>query len=227
MHFPFFTIIILILVLDYILERILNYLNLTHLSSDLPSDLVGIYDPEKYKKSQQYFKANSSFAFITSTISFLAILLMLFLNGFAFVDNLVRQFTTNPILMAIIFFGIIGLVADILTTPFSIYSTFVIEQKFGFNRTNVKTFILDKLKGLLLGAVIGGGLMSLIIWIYNSTGDMFWIYTWIVITAFMIFFTMFYSSLIVPIFNKQTPLEAGELRLAIEDFAKKAGFKLE
>lgn len=223
----FFIIIITILILDYLFERYLDYLNGTYLSYELPNELSGIYDAEKYRKSQEYFRANQSFSMITSTISMIAILLMLFLNGFAYVDNFVRQYTANPILLALLFFGIIGLVADVLFTPFSVYDTFVIEEKFGFNKTTVKTFILDKLKGWLLGAVIGGGLMSLIIWIYESTGNMFWVFAWIAVSVFMIFFTMFYSTLIVPLFNKQTPLEAGELRTAIEEFAVKAGFKLD
>ena len=223
----FFIIIIIILILDYVFERYLDYLNGTYLTLDLPAVLVGIYDAEKYRKSQLYYKANQKFSMLTSTISMIGILLMLVFNGFAFVDYLVRQYTVNPILMALLFFGIIGFVADILFTPFSIYDTFVIEEKFGFNRTTVKTFIMDKLKGWLLGAIIGGGLMSLIIWIYESTGNMFWLYAWIAISLFMIFFTMFYSSIIVPLFNKQTPLKAEELRIAIEEFAKKVGFKLD
>lgn len=223
----FFVIIVAILIFDYLLERLLSYLNISYLSNDLPKELEGIYDADKYAKSQQYFKSNSKFGFIVSTASFIAILFMIFWKGFGFVDDYVRQYTTNPILMALIFFGIIGFVADILSTPFSIYNTFVIEEKFGFNKTSVKTFIFDKLKGWLLGAIIGGGLLALIVWIYGVTGDMFWIYTWILVTAFMIFMTMFYSTLIVPLFNKQTPLEEGELRSAIEDFAEKACFKLD
>lgn len=226
MAFTFFIIIITILILDYLFERYLDYLNGTYLSYELPDELSGIYDPDKYRKSQEYFRANKRFSMITSTVSIIVILLMLFFNGFAFVDNFVRHYTSNPILLALLFFGIIGLVADILFTPFSIYDTFVIEEKFGFNKTTVKTFILDKLKGWLLGAIIGGGLMSLIILIYESAGNMFWIYAWIAVSVFIIFFTMFYSTLIVPLFNKQTPLEAGELRTTIEQFALKTGFKL-
>ena len=223
----FFIIIVVILIADYLFERYLDYLNGTYLSYDLPKELEGIYDAEKYRKQQEYFRANKKFSTITATVSIAAVLSMLFFNGFALADNFVRTYTTNPILMSLLFFGIIGLAADILFTPFSVYDTFVIEEKFGFNKTTVKTFILDKLKGWVLGAIIGGGLMALIIWIYDSTDNMFWIYAWIVVSAFMIFFTMFYSTLIVPLFNKQTPLEAGELRTAIEAFAKKAGFNLD
>jgi STE24 endopeptidase len=128
--------------------------------------------------------------------------------------------------MALLFFGILGLVSNLLSLPFDVYHVFVLEEKFGFNRTTAKTFILDRLKGLLLSIIIGGGLLSLIILIYESTGNYFWVIAWAVITFFMIFMSMFYSNLIVPLFNKQKSLDQGPLRDAIEQFAVKVGFKL-
>ena len=116
--------------------------------------------------------------------------------------------------------------SDILNTPFSYYHTFVIEEKFGFNKTSKKLFLVDKIKGWLLSAIIGGGILAIIIWFYDKTGDLFWIYTWLFIGVFTIFMTMFYSSLIVPLFNKQTPLEEGPLKESIYAFSKKAGFTL-
>lgn len=222
-----FYIIIGILIFDYLLERILDYLNSTYWSNTLPKELEGIYEEDKYCKSQDYEKVKQRFSLLTDSITFIAMMLMLIFGGFAYIDEFVRHYTTNPILMALFFFGILGLAADILSTPFSIYSTFVIEEKFGFNKTTPKTFILDKIKGLLLGAIIGGGLLALIVLIYISTGKWFWIIAWGAISVFMIFMTMFYSTLIVPIFNKQTPLKDGELRDAIENFARKVGFKLD
>jgi len=221
-----FYIIIAIIIFDYLLERFLDFLNATRRSTELPKELEGIYDAEKYKKSQEYDRVKSRFSLLTSTLSVVAMLLMLFLGGFAWLDDFVRQFTTNPILMTLMFFGILGLAADILSTPFSIYGTFVIEEKFGFNKTTPKTFVLDKLKGWLLGAIIGGGLLALVVWIYTGTGEWFWVIAWAVIGGFTIFMTMFYSELIVPLFNKQTPLEEGDLRTKIEGFAKKVGFQL-
>ncbi len=125
------------------------------------------------------------------------------------------------------FFGILALASDILTTPFDIYSTFVIEERYGFNRTTIKTFILDKIKGWILGAIIGGGLLALITWIYMLTGPWFWLIVLGVVTLFSVFMNMFYSNLIVPLFNKQKPLEEGSLRSKIEEFARKADFKLD
>lgn len=222
-----FYIIIGLTVFDYIFGLWTNYLNSKTRSSKIPSELEGVYDAEKYAKQQEYGKVNSRFSYLTSSFSFVLIMLMLLLFGFAWIDGYVRTITEHYILMPLLFFAILGVVSDILNTPFDIYDTFVIEQRFGFNTTSLKTYIFDKLKGWLLGAVIGGGLLALIIWFYYQTGEYFWLWTWAAVTAFMIFMNMFYSSLIVPLFNKQTPLEDGELRDAIQEFSKKAGFKLD
>jgi STE24 endopeptidase len=221
-----FITILVIVVLDFILERVLDYLNSRYWSDDLPAELDGIYDGENYRKSQQYLRTNHKFSQFTEAFNFILVMGMLLLGGFAFLDNYIRQYTTNPILMALLFFGILGLIADILGTPFSVYATFVIEERFGFNKTTVKTFILDKFKGWLLAIIIGGGLLSVVVWIYGATGQWFWLIAWGIISFFTVFMTLFYSNIIVPLFNKQTPLEPGELRDAIEAFARKTGFSL-
>ncbi len=197
------------------------------MSSDLPEELQGIYELEEYKKSQEYDKANSSFGFITSTFSILLMLAMLYFDGFALLDGFIRDYTTHPILMAMMFFGLLMIASDILGLPFSIYSTFVIEERFGFNRTTAQTFVLDKLKGYIIGGLLGGGLLALFIWFYESAENLFWVYAWIAFSGFMILMTTFYASVIVPIFNKLTPLEEGELRSAIEEYCVKVNFKLD
>jgi len=222
-----FWLIIAILVFDFVLERVLDYLNTTRWSDQVPQELKGIYDDEKYRKQQAYSKVNHRFGMLTSSFSFLLIMAMLFFQGFAVVNEWALSISEIPILSAMIFFGILVLASDILNTPFSLYSTFVIEEKFGFNKTSIKTFLLDKLKAWVLGGLIGGGLTALIIWIYTKTGEHFWLWVWLVISVFSIFMAMFYSSLIVPLFNKQTPLEDGELKSAINEFASKVGFKLD
>ncbi len=221
-----FYLIIAFVVFDFVADRVLGYLNSTRFSEVLPDELRGIYDPDEYRRSQKYLKVNHKFGTLTSSISFVALLLILMLGGFAWLDQVVAGWTENAIWQAILFFGILGLASDLLSTPFSVYDTFVIEEKFGFNKTTPKTFVLDKIKGWLLGALLGGGLLALVIWIYQSTGQWFWLVAWGAITLFSIFMTMFYSNLIVPLFNKQKPLEEGELRTAIEAFAAKVGFKL-
>lgn len=227
MYNTVFIIIICIILFDFILERVLGILNTSRMDSPLPEEMKDVYEPEQYKKSQEYKKTNDRFGMITSTFSLLVILLMLFLGGFAIADDIAREVTGHPVLVALIFFGMLMLASDILNTPFSIYDTFVIEEKFGFNKTTPWTFVTDKLKGWLLGALIGGGLLALVIWFYMETKSLFWIYAWIAISVFMIFMNMFYSTLIVPLFNRQTPLEEGELRNAIQEFCKKADFRLQ
>lgn len=227
MYNTLFYIILAIVAFDFALERLLDYLNSTRWSSKIPDELKGIYDPDRYEKSQKYEKENQKFGLLTSSFSLTVMVAMLFLAGFAIIDNWAREISSNPVVIALIFFGILGLAMDIVSTPFSLYDTFVIEEKYGFNKTTLKTFFLDKIKGWLLSLVIGGGLLALIIWFYMLTGKMFWIYTWLLISGFMVFMTMFYSTLIVPLFNKQTLLEEGELKTAIRNFADKVGFKLE
>lgn len=220
-------IILVIIVLDFAFDRLMDYLNASRWSNVIPGELKGIYEEEKYRKSQDYARINMRFGIIASSLSFLLIFAMLVFGGFGWLDGWVRQFTENPILMAMLFFLIVGLVSDLISTPFDVYDTFVIEEKFGFNRTTVRTYVLDKLKGWLLAVVIGGALLAIFVWFYHAAGTLFWLYAWLFVTGFSVFMMMFYSTLIVPLFNKQTPLEGGELREAIEAFSRKAGFKLD
>ncbi|WP_248724920.1 M48 family metallopeptidase [Seonamhaeicola sp. ML3] len=222
-----FYIIIAIIVINFIVDKVLDALNAKHFNDALPKDLHDVYDETEYKTSQNYKTTKYKFGMLTSTFSIILTLGFLLLDGFEFVDNIARSLSTNPIVIALIFFGIIMIASDILTTPFSYYSTFVIEEKFGFNKTTKKTFVLDKIKGWLMSAVLGGGILALIIWFYNATGKNFWLYAWGLVTVFTVFMNMFYSKLIVPLFNKQTPLEAGSLRDKISAYAKTVGFKLD
>ena len=221
-----FYIILGIVCVDFIFDQILDYLNTKKFNDPIPEPLSDVYDDEAYKKSQNYKKDTNRISQLSSWLSFAGILLFLVFDGFAFVDHLARTYTSNPILVALIFFGIIMLASDIISTPFSYYSTFVIEEKYGFNKMTRKTFWLDKVKGLLLGSVIGGVILSLIIWFFQRFPYTFWIYALILVAVFSIVMNMFYAKLIVPLFNKQTPLEEGSLRDKIESYAKTVGFKL-
>lgn len=222
-----FYIIIGLVIADFVFERILEYLNSTKWSNHIPEEVKGIYDEEKYRQQQAYEKVNYRFSMISSSFSFALLLLMFVFAGFAWVNSLAFSVSSNSILTALVFFGILMFASDVLTTPFSVYDTFVIEEKFGFNKTTLKTFVLDKLKGWLLGAIIGGGLLALIIYIYQLTTNNFWIYAWIVISTFSVFMVLFYSNLIVPLFNKQSPLPEGELKSAIKNFSDKVSFKID
>jgi STE24 endopeptidase len=160
-------------------------------------------------------------------VSFIGIVIFLLLDGFAYVNQVALSFTSQPILVGLLFFGILFIASDILSTPFSYYATFVIEEKFGFNKTTKKLFWLDKFKGWLIGAILGGVILSLIIWFFQKFPETFWIYAWILISVFSLVMNMFYTKLIVPLFNKQTPLEQGSLRDKIENYAEKVGFQLD
>jgi len=222
-----FYIIIAIIIIDFVVDKTIGALNARHFNDPVPQELQDVYDDAEYKKSQRYNRENYKFGVITSAFSLLLILAFLVFDGFAYVDSLARGFSDNPIIIALIFFGIIMFASDILTLPFSWYSTFVIEEKYGFNKTTKLTFITDKLKSWALLAIVGGGILALIVWFYQITGKDFWLYTWILVTIFSLFVNMFYAKLIVPLFNKQTPLAEGSLRTKIENYAQKVGFKLD
>ncbi|WP_299527189.1 M48 family metallopeptidase [uncultured Lutibacter sp.] len=221
-----FYILIGIITVKFLFDTFLNSLNAKHFNDPIPKELEDVYNSEEYLKSQAYKKENHQFSLLTSLFSIITTLLFFVFDGFAIVDTIAKHFTDNSILITLIFFGIIVFASDILTLPFSYYKTFVIEEKFGFNKTSKKTFIFDKIKGWLMLIIVGGGILALITWFYQLTTSNFWIYTWIFISLFTLFMNLFYSKLIVPLFNKQTPLEEGDLKIAIENFATKIGFKL-
>ncbi|APS40312.1 M48 family metallopeptidase [Salegentibacter sp. T436] len=222
-----FYIIIAIIIIDFIIDKILDTLNAKHFDDPIPQELSDVYNKDEYEKSQRYKKERYRFGIITSTFSVLLTLGFIIFDGFAWVDDIARNFTDNAILVALIFFGIIMIGSDILTTPFSWYSTFVIEEKYGFNKTTKKTFFLDKIKGWFMMIILGGGILALIVWFYQFAGNDFWWYAWILVAVFSIFINMFYAKLIVPLFNKQSPLEEGSLRTKIETYAKSVGFTLD
>jgi len=222
-----FYVIIGILTVQFVFDQWMEWLNKSRWKAELPEELEGIYDADKYSQQHNYRKANYGFSVLSDWFSFALIIVFLFAGGFALVNNWVMQWSSNSIIQSLLFFAVLGLGSSLLNLPFGIYGTFVIEERFGFNKTTPKTFVLDMIKSMLLTALIGGPLLALIMWIYYVAGSYFWLYAWFVSSGFMIFMTMFYTSLILPLFNKQTPLEDGELRMAIEDFSKQAGFKLD
>jgi len=222
-----FYIIIAILIVNFAVDKVLGYLNAKHFADPIPEPLIDVYDTEAYKKSQEYKQANYKFGLLSSSITIIATIAFFFLDGFAYVDAIARTISENKIVIALIFFGIIMLGSDLLSTPFSYYSTFVIEEKFGFNKTTKATFFLDKVKGWFMLAILGGGLLALIIWFYETVGSSFWIYAWGLIAVVSVFMNMFYAKLIVPLFNEQKPLAEGSLRVKIESYAEKVGFQLD
>jgi len=220
-----FNILITILLIKFVIDSVLNHLNAKHFNDTLPNDVSDVYEINEYQKSQSYKKTNHNFSKITSLFSLITTLLFFFFNGFSIVDEIARGFSNNIIIITLIFFGIIIIGSDIISIPFSLYKTFVIEEKFGFNKFTKKLFFLDKIKGLLMTIILGGSILSIITWFYEFTGNYFWIYTWLLITTFSVFLNMFYSKLIVPLFNEQTILEEGDLKNEIVKYVNSVGFK--
>mgnify|MGYP001359242410 FL=1 len=218
--------IIAITAIDFVFDKVLDFFNDKAKSPEMPAEAEGIYDAERYAKWLAYDKANGRVSSISSSISIVISLAMLVFGGFGWIDIQLREVTEQPVLLALLYFGVIGLASSIISLPFSVYSTFVIEEKFGFNKTTVKTFIMDMIKGAALSLVIGGPLGALTVWLFYELGDAFWIIAWGIISLFSVFMTMFAATWIMPLFNKFTPLEDGELRTAIEAYCEKADFKL-
>lgn len=221
-----FYLFIFILIFNFIVDKVLHTLNEGYFDKKIPEKLNDIYDQDTYKKSQAYKKMSAKLSNVSSLISTILILFFLLIDGFTYLDNFARSISEQPILITLIFFGIIMIGSEIISTPISYYNTFVIEEKFGFNKTTKQIFWVDKIKGLLMNILLGGAILSLISWFYLLTENNFWIYSWILVTAFSLFLNMFYAKLIVPLFNKQTPLENGVLKSAIESYGKKVGFTI-
>ncbi len=221
-----FYLLIAIIIIVFIIDSLLDILNAMHYDDEIPEELSDVYPEEEYKKSIAYKKANYKFKMVSSSISLCIMLIFFFFDGFAYVDKIARSFSDNSIIVGLLFFGIIMVGSDILSTPTMYYKIFVIEEKFGFNKMSKTTFFIDKIKSIIMMIIVGGGLLALILWFYELTGKAFWIYALGLVTIFTVAMNMFYAKLIVPIFNKQTPLEPGTLRDIIEAYSKKVGFQL-
>ncbi len=219
-------IILTIIVIEFLIEHFLEFLNLKNISSKLPLEADGIYDEAKYAKSQNYLKINTQFSWISSTFS-LILTLIVFKTGILGVafDSIYANYN-NIYFSTLIFLAFFGIASDLISIPFECYGTFVIEEKFGFNKTTIKTYFFDKIKGYLLGGILGGFLICALLWTIQSMGTNFWIYFWIILSCFILLLNMFYASIILPLFNKLTPLEDGELKTAIVNYAKKVEFPL-
>lgn len=221
-----FYILLLFLILEFVTGMVLSRLNKRSMSMPIPDLLKDIYDKEAYDKQQAYIKENRKIEFVEKVLKFAVVLVVLFCGILGAVDTWCRSVAGDNLWSFLIFFGIIMLFLMVLSLPFSYYSTFVIEEKYGFNKTTKKVFWADFFKGLGLSAVLAGGVLSAIYLLYDKLGSAFWIYALLVVAGIYVFFSLFYSHIIVPLFNKQIPLENGELRNAINAFAEKAGFSI-
>ena len=221
-----FYLLISIILFNFIKDYFLDYLNSKFFDKKIPENLRDIYDKEKYQKSQDYKKTLYNFGKISKAYSLTILLLFFFLDGFLLVDNFARSLFESELLISLSFFGIIFFGSDILNLPFSLYSIFIIEEKFGFNKTTFRIYFFDKIKSWFITILFGGGILSFIIFQFETVGKDFWIVAWIFITTISVLINGFYAQIIVPLFNKQTKLEEGNLKNDIEKYSKKVGFDL-
>jgi STE24 endopeptidase len=221
-----FLILLTILTADFTMERILSFLNTKSSKQPIPKELEGIYDEEKYAKSQAYQAEGARFGMLSASFSFVLMFLAIYNGWFGILDEWIRTFSPLDMLSPLIFFGVLFIISDIIGIPFSLYQNFVIEKKYGFNKMTAKTFVTDKIKGYLLTIIIGGILLAALIYFVSFMGPDFWIYFWAVMTAFTLFANMFYASLILPLFNKLTPMADGELKQSIQKYCDKVNFPL-
>ncbi|MFT3739017.1 MAG: M48 family metallopeptidase [Breznakibacter sp.] len=216
-----------IVVFDFLFDRLLGYLNKSAWSAVVPHELEDVYPQDTFGKHQQYRRANYSFSFVNHFFSFVLLMAVLWFGGFALADEWAGKFSQNTVGRGLAFFAIIGLVVQLVSLPFSWYETFVIEARFGFNKSTPAIFWIDTLKSLLLGILIGAPLLAAVIWFYTWLGGWFWIAAWGLATVLTVVVSMFYTSLVLPLFNRQVPLPEGNLRTSIENMANKAGFKID
>ncbi len=219
--------IIIILLGNYLLEQALSYLNIKALVDRVPVEFQDVIDAEKYRKSQEYTRATSQFGLVESTTSTLALLIFLLLGGFNWVDIFIRSFQQGSIVSGILYIAVLLLLSSILALPFTLYSTFVIEERFGFNKTTIKIFCSDIVKGIILSILIGTPILYLILWFFETTGDFAWIYCWAGLTLISIVLQFLAPVLIMPLFNKFTLLEDGTLKEKVLAFAQQASFNIQ
>ncbi|MFB6099374.1 MAG: M48 family metallopeptidase, partial [Salinibacter sp.] len=213
------VIILAALLAEYALNLVSDLLNVRHLQPELPAEFRDTFDEEEYERAQAYTRTRTRFGIVSSTFGLAVLLSFWFAGGFEWLDTVVRGWGFGPIVTGLCYVGLLVLGRGALSLPFSVYSTFVIEERFGFNETTPKTFVLDLLKSIGLGVAIGGPLLAAILWFFQSTGPYGWVYAWIVVTAVMLLLQFFAPRYLMPLFNDFEPLEEGELREKILSYA--------
>ena len=219
--------ILSVLVLSYLLELAVSLLNLRSLSPELPAEFAGVFDAQEYARSQEYTRTTTRFSLVQSSCSLVLTLVFILIGGFNLIDVAARSFGLGSIATGLVFTGLLGALTALLGLPFSLYSTFVIEQRFGFNTTTWSTFLLDQVKGIVLTVALGGPLLAAILWFFETSGQMAWIYCWLAAVCFILVVQFLAPVVIMPLFNKFIPLEDGPLKEAITRYAKRQNFALQ
>lgn len=223
---PYLAIALAALIGRYLLSLVADILNIRNVREELPAEFTDCYDAERYRTSQRYLRENTTFGLVADTVNLAVLLLLILGGGFNAIDRFVRFPGYGPILTGLIFVAIILLIFRLIHLPFSVYDTFVIEEKYGFNKTTPRTFVLDIIKALLLAVIIGSPILAAILWFFGFAGSLAWLYCWAAVTAAQVLLVFLAPYVIMPLFNKFEPLEEGELRAAIEAYAEEQRFRL-
>ncbi len=218
--------IIFLVLFNYFFSTILEYINDKNWNSSIPKKMKKFYNKDKYEKARKYSIERGKISFISNSLSMILVILLLWFKGYGFIDSFISERYDGLFIQSGLFFLTLMILSDLIKLPFDYYYTFIIEEKYGFNKTTLKTFILDKIKKYILTIIIGGGLLAGTIYLFSNLDNGFWLWLWIGMSIFLVFTNMFYAELIVPIFNKLKPLEAGSLRDKIETYSKKVGYSL-
>ncbi len=220
------TALVSIVLIAYVIEALLDHLNQGRANWPLDPKIAHLYDQGKREKSIAYSAEKTRFGFISTTFSTVVLILALTQGWFAFLDEQVRQQFSGEIAISLVFFALLAVVSWAINLPFSLYSIFKIEAKYGFNNMTLKTFISDTLKAGVMATLLGGALLSAILWLYQRLGERFWVSAWGLMTAFSLFMFMFGTNLFLPLFNKLKPVEQGELRQEIEKYCASQGYSI-
>jgi STE24 endopeptidase len=218
--------ILTVIIVSYILDFIIELLNLKNISPQLPSEFKETYDDERYKKSQLYLRENTIVGLINKTFFTVFVLVFMLAGGFNYIDQFARSYGLGDIATGLIFTGALVFAFQLLEIPFDIYDTFVIENKYGFNKTTIKTYILDLIKSIVLAIILGGLIYSCILWFFGRFETWAWLFCWTALVIFQLFLNFIAPVVIMPLFNKFIPLEAGELKNAVENYAHSQKFKM-
>ncbi|MFM8897888.1 MAG: M48 family metallopeptidase [Actinomycetota bacterium] len=220
------TSLVLIVLVAYILESLLDQLNQSRARDPLDPSIANLYDVKERERSIAYTSEKTRFGFYSSTFSTIVLIFALTYGWFATLDNWVRDRFDNQILISLAFIAALSIISWWLNLPFQLYSIFGIEARYGFNKITAQTFIADTIKSTLIGSLMGGALLTAVLWIYQELGSAFWIFAWLLVSGFSLLMFMFGTSLILPLFNKLKPVEEGALRTAIEKYCASQGYSL-
>lgn len=223
----FFVVILAAVIVEFAVDVVSNLLNLAALKPDAPEGLQDVYEPDEYRRSQEYTRVTTRFGLVTSTFKLALFLAFWLLGGFNALDLWVRDLDVHVVVEGLVYLGVLFAAYSVVTLPFGVYATFVIEERFGFNKTTWPTFIADRLKGLVLLVVLGGPLLAALLAFFEYTGSLAWLYAWGAVTLFILAMQFIVPTWIMPLFNKFAPLEEGELRRAIVDYARSVDFTID